>query len=81
MVCGYREIKTPIQGFGYVEFKEPEFALAAVKQASKPFGLTVSGRPVFVDFEEGKAKMSFRLADGQFLKSQGDEKQKKQQKR
>ena len=69
------------KGFGYVEFKEPEFALAAVKQASKPFGLTVSGRPVFVDFEEGKAKMSFRLADGQFLKSQGDEKQKKQHKR
>jgi len=54
------------KGFGFVEFKEPEFALAAVQQASKPFGLKVGGRPVFVDFEEGKAKGSFRLGDGQF---------------
>ena len=52
------------KGFGYVEFKNAEGALAAVQKASKPFGLTVLNRPVFVDYDEGAMKGSFRDRDG-----------------
>ena len=52
------------KGFGYVEFKNAEGALAAVQKASKPFGLTVLNRPVFVDYDEGAIKGSFRDRDG-----------------
>ncbi len=52
------------KGFGYVEFKNAEGALAAVQKASKPFGLTVLGRPVFVDYDEGAMKGSFRDKEG-----------------
>ena len=52
------------KGFGYVEFKNAEGALAAVQKASKPFGLTVLSRPVFVDYDEGAMKGSFRDKEG-----------------
>mmetsp|Transcript_12577 Transcript_12577/g.25122 ORF Transcript_12577/g.25122 Transcript_12577/m.25122 type:complete len:471 (+) Transcript_12577:34-1446(+) len=52
------------KGFGYVEFKNPEGAEAAVSRAAKPFGLTVGGRPAFVDYEEGTMKGSFRTNEG-----------------
>jgi nucleolin len=52
------------KGFGYVEFKNEEGALAAVQKASKPFGLTVLNRPVFVDYDEGAMKGSFRDKEG-----------------
>lgn len=52
------------KGFGYVEYKNEEGALAAVQKAAKPFGLQVSGRPVFVDYDEGAMKNSFRGGDG-----------------
>ena len=52
------------KGFAYVEFKNPEGALEAVRKASKPFGLTIGGRPCFVDYDEGTVKGSFRTGDG-----------------
>ena len=52
------------KGFGYVEFKNEEGALAAVMKAAKPFGLLVKQRPVFVDYDEGTVKGSFRDGDG-----------------
>ena len=52
------------KGFGYVEYKNTEGAYAAVQKASKPFGLKVKGRPVFVDYDEGTMKGSFRNSDG-----------------
>ncbi len=52
------------KGFGYVEYKNEEGALAAVQRAAKPLGLTVSGRPVFVDYDEGAMKGSFRDGEG-----------------
>lgn len=52
------------KGFGYVEFKNEEGALAAVQKAAKPFGLLVKQRPVFVDYDEGTVKGSFRDSDG-----------------
>lgn len=52
------------KGFGYVEFKNEEGALAAVQKAAKPFGLLVKQRPVFVDYDEGTVKGSFRDGDG-----------------
>ena len=54
-----------VKGFAYVSYKTTDAAMAAVKKASKPFGLTVKGRPVFVDFEENKAKNSFKMSTGQ----------------
>lgn len=52
------------KGFAYVEFKNVEGAAAAANKASKPFGLCVKGRPVFVDFEESKMKGSYRTSSG-----------------
>lgn len=52
------------KGFGYVEYKNEEGALASVQKAAKPFGLQVQGRPVFVDYDEGTMKNSFRGGDG-----------------
>ncbi|KAL7538062.1 hypothetical protein ACHAXR_008274 [Thalassiosira sp. AJA248-18] len=53
------------KGFGYVEFKNEEGALAAVQKAAKPFGLLVMKRPVFVDYDEGAGpKGSFRDGEG-----------------
>ena len=52
------------KGFAYVEYKNMEGALSAVQKAAKPFGLTVLGRPVFVDYDEGHMKGSFRGGDG-----------------
>lgn len=59
-----RNAEKQVKGFGYVEYKTAEGAAAAVAKAAKPFGMTVSGRPVFVDFDEGKPKSSFKGADG-----------------
>ncbi|KAL7465336.1 hypothetical protein ACHAXS_007427, partial [Conticribra weissflogii] len=52
------------KGFAYVEYKTMEGALAAVQKAAKPFGMSVLGRPVFVDYDEGHVKGSFRGRDG-----------------
>jgi RNA recognition motif-containing protein len=52
------------KGFGYVEYKNAEGAYSAVQKAAKPFGLMVGGRPVFVDYDEGSMKGSFRGRDG-----------------
>jgi len=52
-----------LKGFGYIEFKNPEGAFAAVQRAAKG-GLLLKGRPVHVDYEEGKMKGSFRNAEG-----------------
>jgi nucleolin len=61
------------KGFGYVEYKNEEGALAAVQKAAKPFGLQVQGRPVFVDYDEGAMKNSFRGGDGKlWTKEHGD---------
>lgn len=62
------------KGFGYVEYKNEEGALAAVQKAAKPFGLQVQGRPVFVDYDEGSMKNSFRGGDGKlWAKEHGDQ--------
>ncbi|KAL7532285.1 hypothetical protein ACHAWF_004076 [Thalassiosira exigua] len=52
------------KGFGYVEYKNEEGAFAAVQKAAKPFGFIVLKRPVFVDYDEGSIKGSFRDKDG-----------------
>jgi len=52
-----------LKGFGYVEFKNPEGAFAAVQRGAKG-GLLLKGRACRVDYEEGKMKGSFRNADG-----------------
>ena len=58
------------KGFAYVEFKNPEGAHDAVKKAAKPFGMTVKGRPCFVDYDEGSMKGSFKTADGRLWSRQ-----------
>jgi len=61
------------KGFCYVEYKNEEGALASVQKAAKPFGLQVQGRPVFVDYDEGAMKNSFRGGDGKlWAKEHGD---------
>jgi nucleolin len=52
------------KGFCYVEFKNPEGAQGAVEKAAKPFGMKVLDRPVFVDYDEGRMKGSFKTEDG-----------------
>lgn len=52
------------KGFAYVEYKNPEGAYGAVQKAAKPFGMTVKGRPCFVDYDEGTIKGSFKTAEG-----------------
>ena len=60
------------KGFGYVEYKNEEGALAAVHKASKPFGLVVMKRPVFVDYDEGSMKGSFRDKEGKLWNKSGN---------
>ena len=60
------------KGFGYVEYKNEEGALAAVQKAAKPFGVTVSKRPVFVDYDEGAMKGSFRDGEGKLWSKEHD---------
>ena len=52
------------KGFAYVEYKNPEGAQGAVKKAAKPFGMKVLDRPVFVDYDEGRMKGSYKTEDG-----------------
>jgi RNA recognition motif-containing protein len=52
------------KGFGYIEYKTTDGAYQAVQKAAKPFGLKVGGRPVFVDYDEGSVRGSFRGKDG-----------------
>lgn len=54
-----------LKGFGYIEFKNPEGAFAAVQRAAKG-GIVIKGRTCQVDYDEGKVKGSFRKADGSF---------------
>lgn len=60
------------KGFAYVEYKNPEGAQGAVEKASKPFGLSVLGRPVFVDYDDkgGRMKGSYKLGDGRLWTKQ-----------
>ena len=60
------------KGFAYVEYKNPEGAQGAVVKASKPFGLAVLGRPVFVDYDDkgGRMKGSYKLQDGRLWTKQ-----------
>lgn len=60
------------KGFAYVEYKNPEGAQGAVDKASKPFGLSVLGRPVFVDYDDkgGRMKGSYKLVDGRLWTKQ-----------
>lgn len=60
------------KGFGYVEYKNEEGALAAVQKAAKPFGILVSKRPVFVDYDEGTMKGSFRDGEGKLWSKEHD---------
>jgi nucleolin len=64
------------KGFAYVEYKNPEGAHGAVNKAAKPFGMTVKGRPCFVDYDEGSMKGSFKTADGRLWARQYDSKWK-----
>lgn len=53
-----------LKGFGYIEFKNPEGAYAAVQRGMKGT-LIVGGRACYVDYDEGKGpKGSFRNATG-----------------
>ncbi|GMH93554.1 hypothetical protein TL16_g12660 [Triparma laevis f. inornata] len=55
------------KGFGYVTYLSSSSALAAANKASKPYGVVVNGRPVFVDFDEKGltgVKDSFRTKEG-----------------
>jgi nucleolin len=52
------------KGFGYVEFKNPEGAFAAVMKSTKADGICIKGRRVIVDYDEGRIKGSFRAEDG-----------------
>ena len=79
-----RNAEKQVKGFGYVEYKTAEGAAAAVAKAAKPFGMTVKGRPVFVDFDEGKPKNSFKDLDGRNFnklhkKAKGGQQQQQQQ--
>lgn len=53
-----------LKGFGYIEFKNPEGAYAAVQRASKADGILIGGRSCYVDYEESSMKGSFRTAEG-----------------
>ena len=46
-----------LKGFGYVDFKKEESAEIAVKKTG---AISIKGRVVLVDFETGKAKLSFK---------------------
>ncbi len=59
-----------LKGFGYIEFKNPEGAYAAVQRASKANGIMVGGRMCYVDYEESTMKGSFRTADGKLWQKQ-----------
>mmetsp|Transcript_20741 Transcript_20741/g.46935 ORF Transcript_20741/g.46935 Transcript_20741/m.46935 type:complete len:329 (-) Transcript_20741:63-1049(-) len=64
------------KGFCYCEFKNEEAAYSAVQRAAKPFGVTVLKRPVFVDYDEGAMKGSYRSGDGKlWSKEYGDRQQ------
>jgi len=52
------------KGFGYVEFKNPEGAFAAVMKSTKADGICIKGRRVILDYDEGRIKGSFRAEDG-----------------
>jgi hypothetical protein len=54
-----------LKGFGYVEFKKPSSASNAVKKTD----LRINGRLVYIDYESGAPKASFRTQEGrQWLK-------------
>ena len=57
-----------IKGSAYVEFSESSGASAAVDAAS----VTLGGRDLFVDFEGGSARASFRDRDGRYYYKGGD---------
>ena len=50
-----------LKGFGYVDFKKEESAEIAVKKTG---AISIKGRVVLVDFETGKAKLSFKGQQG-----------------
>lgn len=53
------------KGFAYIEFKNPEGAHAAVvAQQQKRQRLQVLGRTVFVDYDVGQMKLSYKTQEG-----------------
>mmetsp|Transcript_19231 Transcript_19231/g.27724 ORF Transcript_19231/g.27724 Transcript_19231/m.27724 type:complete len:267 (+) Transcript_19231:25-825(+) len=52
------------KGFAYVEYRNVEGAHGAVQKAHKRNGMMVLGRAVFVDYDEGRVKGSFKTEDG-----------------
>ena len=59
-----------LKGFGYIEFKNPEGAYAAVQRAAKAEGIKIGGRMCYVDYEESTMKGSFRTAEGKLWQKQ-----------
>ena len=57
------------KGFAYIEYKNPEGALAAVSGAYKK-GIHVQNRSCVVDYDEGRVKESFRTAGGKLWASE-----------
>ena len=47
------------KGSTYVEFKNLEGDLEAVRKSSRPFGLTINRQPCFMDYGEGTVKEYF----------------------
>ena len=55
------------KGFCYVTYYSSASCYSAVMKGSKPYGIVVGGRPVFVDYEEKGVegvRDSFRTEDG-----------------
>lgn len=64
------------KGFGYVEFKNPEGAYAAVQRSSRGT-LVMNGRACFVDYDEGTMKGSFRDEKGKLWSKEHGDKNKR----
>ena len=56
---GINSVTMKPKGFGYIDYKNPESALAAVKKASAA-GISLKGRMLYVDYEEGNIKGGFK---------------------
>ena len=61
-----------MKGVGYVQFEQQSSVIAAVKG-----DVSIDGRPLFVDYELGKPKNSFKTSDGRTWNRFGAGKPKK----
>lgn len=68
------------KGFAYVEFKNPEGAYSAVQRSSKG-SLIINGRSLYVDYDEGNMKGSFRDGQGKLWSKEHGDIQTKRMKR